>query len=113
MAAATIRSFSARDQRRRRCTDVINSTCDLVLGLAPGLDQEPHLDKAAITGRLRSFLGLTAIGDTTGASSGDRSPRLDSAQVVYNMLNPSAASELPILPCGRRRGDRHPRPRRR
>jgi hypothetical protein len=56
MAAATIRSFSARDQCRRRCTDVITSTCDLViglaLGLAPGLDQEAHLGKAAITGRL-------------------------------------------------------------
>jgi hypothetical protein len=29
-AAATIRSFSARDHRRRRCTDVITSTCVLV-----------------------------------------------------------------------------------
>src|SRR5215470_9855385 len=32
-AAATIRSFSARDQRRRRCTDVITSTA-FVIGLA-------------------------------------------------------------------------------
>src|SRR5579863_4907838 len=36
-AAATIRSFSARDQLRRRCTDVITSTCVLVIGLVLGL----------------------------------------------------------------------------
>src|SRR5271170_1892869 len=36
-AAATIRSFSARDHRRRRCTDVITSTCVLVIGLVLGL----------------------------------------------------------------------------
>ena len=27
------RSFSVRDHRRRRCTDVITSTCVLVIGL--------------------------------------------------------------------------------
>lgn len=37
IASATIRSFSARDQRRRRCTDVITSTCAFVIGLTPGL----------------------------------------------------------------------------
>src|ERR1051326_8168521 len=36
-AAATIRSFSARDHRRRRCTDVIISTAPLVIGLSLGL----------------------------------------------------------------------------
>src|SRR5580700_6880731 len=45
-AAATIRSFSARDHRRRRCTDVITSTCvlviGLVLGLVPGLHPNPQ-----------------------------------------------------------------------
>ncbi len=54
MAAATILSFSARGQCRRRCTDVITSTCALViglaLGLAPGLDQTPHPRKAVLTG---------------------------------------------------------------
>ena len=40
IAAATIRSFSARDQCRRRCTDAITSTCALVIGLALG-DAEP------------------------------------------------------------------------
>jgi hypothetical protein len=37
MAAATIRSFSARDQLRRLCTDVITSTCALVIGVVLGL----------------------------------------------------------------------------
>jgi hypothetical protein len=37
-AAATIRPFSARDRRRRRCTDVITSTCVLVIGLILGTD---------------------------------------------------------------------------
>ena len=36
-AAATSRSFSARDHRRRRCTDVITSTCVLVIELVLGL----------------------------------------------------------------------------
>src|SRR3954452_23729697 len=52
--AATIRSFSARDQRRRRCTDVITSTCAFVIGvvlvLALGLAVTNHLRKAAVTG---------------------------------------------------------------
>src|SRR5262245_43899468 len=34
IAAATIRSFSARDHRRRRSTDVITSTCVFVIGLS-------------------------------------------------------------------------------
>jgi hypothetical protein len=34
-AAATIRSFSARDHRRRRCTDVITSTYCLVISASP------------------------------------------------------------------------------
>jgi len=53
MAAATIRSFSARDQLRRRCTDVITSTCVLVigvvLGLPLGLAAMTQLRKAVLT----------------------------------------------------------------
>jgi len=37
IAAATIRSFSARGHRRRRCTDVITSTAAFVIGLSLGL----------------------------------------------------------------------------
>jgi hypothetical protein len=55
-AAATIRSFSARDHRRRRSTDVITSTCALVivlaLGLFLGLAANTQLHKAALTGCL-------------------------------------------------------------
>jgi hypothetical protein len=53
-----------------------------------------------MTGALRRqgktrFLGLTAIGDTTALHRVVDARAFDSAQVVYNMLNPSAASELP------------------
>src|SRR5205807_5028971 len=54
-AAATIRSFSARGHRRRRCTDVITSTAfviGVVLVIALGLDPTTHLRKAALTGCL-------------------------------------------------------------
>src|SRR6478752_3123746 len=58
-AAATIRSFSASDQLRRRCTDVITSTCVLVigivLGLLLGLAPMTQLRKAVLTGCLRQF----------------------------------------------------------
>src|SRR5262245_54188157 len=63
-AAAMIRSFSARDQRRRRCTDVITSTCclviGLVLGLPLGLAANPQSRKAALAGCLleRSGFGV-------------------------------------------------------
>ena len=41
------------------------------------------------------FLGITAIGDTAALHQVIDSRAFDSAQVVYNMLNPSAAEELP------------------
>jgi hypothetical protein len=41
------------------------------------------------------FLGLTAIGNTTALHRVIDARAFDSAQVVYNMLNPSAATELP------------------
>src|SRR4029077_10799771 len=45
-------------------------------------------------GKIR-FLGLTAIGDTMALHQVIDARVFDSAQVVYNMLNPSAAAELP------------------
>ena len=57
MAAVTIRSFSDRDQLRRRCTDVITSTCvfviGVVLGLLLGLATMTYLRKAVLTGCMR------------------------------------------------------------
>jgi hypothetical protein len=63
-AAATIRSFSARDQRRRRSTDVTTSTVfviGVVLVIVLGLARNVHHRKAAVTGRVHSIckeLGL-------------------------------------------------------
>jgi aryl-alcohol dehydrogenase-like predicted oxidoreductase len=45
-------------------------------------------------GKIR-FLGLTAIGDTAALQQVIDAGGFDSAQVVYNMLNPSAAMALP------------------
>ena len=45
-------------------------------------------------GKIR-FLGLTAIGDTSALHQVIDARVFDSAQVVYNMLNPSAAVPLP------------------
>src|SRR6516162_8882784 len=57
IAAATIRSFSARDHRRRRCTDVITSTCvlviELVLVIILGLHSKAQNRKAVLSGGLR------------------------------------------------------------
>ena len=41
------------------------------------------------------FLGITAIGDTSALHEVINSGAFNSAQVVYNMLNPSAAEALP------------------
>jgi aryl-alcohol dehydrogenase-like predicted oxidoreductase len=41
------------------------------------------------------FLGLTAVGDTAALHEAIDARAFDSAQVVYNMLNPSAAAALP------------------
>jgi hypothetical protein len=43
------------------------------------------------------FLGLTAVGDTAALHQVIDAGVFDSAQVVYNMLNPSAAAALPAL----------------
>jgi L-galactose dehydrogenase/L-glyceraldehyde 3-phosphate reductase len=45
-------------------------------------------------GKLR-FLGLTGVGDTAALRQVIDAGVVDSAQVVYNMLNPSAAAALP------------------
>jgi aryl-alcohol dehydrogenase-like predicted oxidoreductase len=42
------------------------------------------------------FLGLTAIGDTAALHQVIDARAFDSAQVVYNMLNPSAAAAVPL-----------------
>ena len=41
------------------------------------------------------FLGITAVGDTAALHEVIDARAVDSAQVSYNMLNPSAAAALP------------------
>lgn len=54
----------------------------------------PAFERLRAAGKTR-FLGLTAIGDTAALQDVIDARVFDSAQVVYNMLNPSAAEALP------------------
>jgi aryl-alcohol dehydrogenase-like predicted oxidoreductase len=54
----------------------------------------PAFERLRRQGKIR-FLGLTAIGDTPALHQVIDAGGFDSAQVVYNMLNPSAATALP------------------
>ena len=54
----------------------------------------PAFERLRAQGKTR-FLGITAIGDTTALHQVIDARAFDSAQVVYNMLNPSAAEALP------------------
>jgi hypothetical protein len=57
-------------------------------------DVAPAFERLRQQGKTR-FLGLTAIGDTTALHRVIDARAFDSAQVVYNMLNPLPAIELP------------------
>jgi L-galactose dehydrogenase/L-glyceraldehyde 3-phosphate reductase len=54
----------------------------------------PAFERLRAQGKTR-FLGITAIGDTGALHKVIDSGAFNSAQVVYNMLNPSAAQPLP------------------
>jgi len=54
----------------------------------------PAFERLRQHGKIR-FLGLTATGDTAALYRVIDAGAFDSAQVVYNMLNPSAGTELP------------------
>lgn len=54
----------------------------------------PAFEKLQSEGKLR-FLGITAVGDTEALHKVIDARVFDSAQVGYNMLNPSAGAELP------------------
>jgi aryl-alcohol dehydrogenase-like predicted oxidoreductase len=65
------------------------------LGVAQVLGEVvPAFERLRRDGKLR-FLGLTAVGDTAALHQVIDAGVFDSAQVVYNMLNPSAAVALP------------------
>ena len=57
-------------------------------------DVVPAFERLRQQGKIR-FLGMTAIGDTAALRQVIDSRAFDSAQVVFNMLNPSAAEALP------------------
>src|SRR3984885_2111946 len=54
----------------------------------------PAFEALRKAGKTR-FLGITAIGDTEALHQVVDAEIIDSAQVSYNMLNPSAATALP------------------
>ena len=54
----------------------------------------PAVERLRQQGKIR-FLGITALGDTAALHQVIDARVFHSAQVVYNMLNPSAAGELP------------------
>jgi aryl-alcohol dehydrogenase-like predicted oxidoreductase len=54
----------------------------------------PAFEKLRERGKLR-FLGITAVGDTAALHQVLDARVFDSAQVVFNMLNPSAATSIP------------------
>jgi aryl-alcohol dehydrogenase-like predicted oxidoreductase len=54
----------------------------------------PAFERLRQQGKTR-FLGMTALGHTAALQQVIDARAFDSAQVVYNMLNPSAAEELP------------------
>jgi len=58
-------------------------------------DVVPAFERLRQQGKIR-FLGLTAVGDTAALHQVIDARAFDSAQVVYNMLNPSAAEQLPV-----------------
>jgi aryl-alcohol dehydrogenase-like predicted oxidoreductase len=57
-------------------------------------DVVPAFERLRQQGKIR-FLGITAVGDTAALNEVIDARAFDSAQVVYNMLNPSASEPLP------------------
>ena len=54
----------------------------------------PAFQRLRAQGKIR-FLGMTAVGDTAALNQVIDAGVFESAQIVYNMLNPSAAGPLP------------------
>lgn len=64
-------------------------TADVVLG-----EVVPAFERLKRDGKIR-FCGITAIGDTEALVRVIGSRAFDTAQIVYNMLNPSAGGKVP------------------
>jgi aryl-alcohol dehydrogenase-like predicted oxidoreductase len=54
----------------------------------------PAFERLRAQGKI-GFLGMTGVGDTAALRQAIEAGAFDSAQIVYNMLNPSAAEPLP------------------
>jgi aryl-alcohol dehydrogenase-like predicted oxidoreductase len=54
----------------------------------------PTFGRLKREGKVR-FSGITAVGDTAAIRAAIRSGKFDSAQIVFNVLNPSAAVHVP------------------
>src|ERR1700754_5128036 len=68
---------------------------ETALSVRQGLDDVvPAFERLRQQGKIR-FLGITALGGTAALHQVIDANAFDSAQIVYNMLNPSAAEELP------------------
>jgi aryl-alcohol dehydrogenase-like predicted oxidoreductase len=70
-----------------------------LVGATPGADQVlgevvPALERLREQGKLR-FYGITALGDTAALHRVVGAGRLDTAQVCYNLLDPSAGTAVP------------------
>lgn len=66
------------------------------IGVAQVLEQvAPAIDRLVRAGKVR-VAGFTAVGDTQALQAVTASGRFCAAQVVYNLLNPSAAGPLPV-----------------
>src|SRR5258707_6534280 len=57
-------------------------------------DVVPAFERLRQQGKIR-FLGITAVGDTAALQQMIDARAFDSAQIVYNMLNPYAAQPFP------------------
>jgi D-threo-aldose 1-dehydrogenase len=93
---------------RRDCVDLLQlhnriaakSGADRTIGIKEVFDEViPALERLKQQ-NLTRFIGLTALGETPMILRAVDSGRFDTAQVYYNMLNPSAARRMPAAWTG-------------
>ena len=72
-----------------------HSGADRTLGIKPVLDEVIPALESLRKQKVTRFIGLTALGETPMILRAIDSGAFDTAQVYYNMLNPSAARAMP------------------
>lgn len=78
----------------------VHSGPDRTLGIKAVLDEVIPALESLKKQKLTCFIGLTALGETPMILSAIDSGAFDTAQVYYNMLNPSAARAMPAAWTG-------------